>query len=271
MNDIANDGVYESGKCLDQFIKDINSHITGACMIPMKLPKKEVVNIIERAKEWFYKHYEDSVMENYYIIDHRMFNNPHFKKSRRITLPDKMGNGSGRIYSVNKVAVSGEQIVGGMSSIIKSPDSDFNTDKVMLGSTGRGTDTVSQGSDLLYYVVNEKLFDLARQILLNMVSFRYSRLNRQLLIKGETPRNNIILEVLETIDDCSLYSDEIFFRYVAAQVKKAIGTMIMMFGFDMPGNVTLNGDMIRDDAQSELDEITEEIKNDDTADWFFTS
>ena len=45
----------------------------------------------------------------------------------------------------------------------------------------------------------------------------------------------------------------------------------MMFGYNMPGNITLNGDMIRDDAQTELDTINEEIKGDEGVDWFMTT
>jgi hypothetical protein len=39
----------------------------------------------------------------------------------------------------------------------------------------------------------------------------------------------------------------------------------------MPGNVTLNADMIRDAGQEELDGIKEEIKGDEGVDYFLTS
>jgi hypothetical protein len=123
----------------------------------------------------------------------------------------------------------------------------------------------------MYYVISEKYYDLARQVLINKIGFKYNRLTRQLRITGETPDNHVILETYETISDCALFEDEIFFRYVAAQIKKAIGTMIMTFGYSMPGNITLNGDMIRDDAQTELEAIEEEIKGDEGVDWFMTS
>ena len=51
--------------CLNDFLTEIADEITGACMLPVNLPQKEVINIINRAKKWMYKKYEDSVRENY--------------------------------------------------------------------------------------------------------------------------------------------------------------------------------------------------------------
>jgi len=268
--DINDDGALEAGQCLDEFIRNINSHITGACMIPIKLPKKEVIQIVERAKEWFYKKYEDSVQENYYVIDKANFNTVGFTNARKIQLPGKRPDGSGRIFSVNNLSVAGEQMIG-LSGKRGFVDADFSIERLILGGTYSVPYTAANGENLMYYVITENYFDLAKQVLVNKISFNYNRLNRELKIMGEKPKNHVILEVFETISDCALFQDEIFFRYVAAQVKKAIGTMIMMFGYSMPGNITLNGDMIRDDAQTDIEKIEEEIKGDEGVDWFMTT
>lgn len=266
--DIMDDGALEAGQCMDAFIRDINSHITGACMIPIKLPKKETIKIVQRAVQWFYKNYEDSVQSNYYIIDKANYETTTFKKSRMMTLPGPRPDGSGRIFSVNNLIVAGENMAGASGSL-KVSGSDFSTERLLFGGSGN---SITKGADdLMYYVVTEKFFDLARHVLVNRISFEYNRLTRNLKILGEKPNNHLVLEVYETIPDCALFQDEIFFRYVAAHVKKAIGTMIMMFGYSMPGNVTLNGDMIRDDANDEITEIKEDIKGDEGVDWFMTS
>ena len=44
--------------------------------------------------------------------------------------------------------------------------------------------------------------------------------------------------------------------------------MIMTFGYSLPGNVTINGDMIKDDGKEELEQIKEEIKGDEGVDFF---
>jgi len=268
--DINDDGALEAGRCMDEFVREINSHITSACMIPLKLPKKEVIAIVHRAKEWIYKKYEDSVSANYYVIDKKIFDSQEFINSRGIELPGKRPDGSGRIFSINSLSVAGDQLVGfsGKSGFV---DGDFSTERMLLGGTQSANRLGTNGENLMYFVITELYMDLARQVLINTISFDYNRLTRKLKILGEKPKNHLVLEVYETISDCALYQDEIFFRYVSAHVKKAIGTMIMMFGYQMPGNITLNGDMIRDDATTELEAIEEEIKGDEGVDWFLTS
>ena len=60
---------FEQGKsfqptaCLDAFMDEVGSEITGACMVPLNLPKAEIYNIIKRAIKWFRKNYEYSLKE----------------------------------------------------------------------------------------------------------------------------------------------------------------------------------------------------------------
>ena len=42
--------------CLNDFLTELGDDLTGACMVPVNLPQREIVNIIKRAKKWFYKH-----------------------------------------------------------------------------------------------------------------------------------------------------------------------------------------------------------------------
>ena len=112
MLDINNEGALEAGQCMDELIRKINSEITGGCMIPIKLPKKESIRIIDTAKEWFYKHYEDSVQENYYAIDKSVISSPSYKKTKSFELPGPRPDGSGRIFSVNNLSVAGGQMIG---------------------------------------------------------------------------------------------------------------------------------------------------------------
>lgn len=270
MLDINEEGALEAGKCMDELIRKVNSELTGGCMIPIRLPKKESIQIIENAKQWFYKNYEDALQENYYVIDKSFIKTENYKKTKSIELPGPRPDGSGRIFSVNNLSVAGEQIIG-ISGKVGFIDSDFSIQKLLIGGAYGIPYTTANGDNLMYYVITEKYYDLARQILINKISYNYNRLNRKLKILGEDPKNHIILEVYETISDCALFSDEIFYRYVLAYHKKVIGTLIMTFGYNLPGNITLNGDMIKSDAIDELNSIKEEIKGDEGTDYFLTT
>ena len=58
----------EEAACLDALIKEINDELTIACQIPFTVPKKELANIINRAKGYFNKIYEDSVEQMYIAL-----------------------------------------------------------------------------------------------------------------------------------------------------------------------------------------------------------
>jgi hypothetical protein len=260
-----------AGRCLDQLVSNVNSELTNACMIPITIPKKEMVRIITEAKKWFYKNYEDSVQESYYVIPRSSFNSDLFKAKREIPLPGPRPDGAGSIISVNELTQAGEFLIGAGNNGF-SLDADFTLDKFIFANAyALGGGTTVLGENLMYYVANENLFDMARQVLQPKVSYNYNRLNRTLKIQGETPKHNCVLNVYESISDCALYSDEIFHRYIVAKCKTQLGTMLMTFSYQMPGNVTLNADMIRDAGQEELDALKEEIKGDEGVDYFLTS
>jgi hypothetical protein len=260
-------GSLSAGQALDQLVRNVGQEITGACMIPMNLPKKEVVRIIKQAKKWFYKHYEYSVADNYYIIPPDAFTTQKFKQTRTLKLPGAQADGSGLVYQVYGIRVQNDQRLGAM----EMNDADFSIEKWIHG--GINGQQAQEGDNLMYYVINAKYYDMARQIFVNPISYHYDRLTQNLKVLGENPKQGkcAILEVSETIPDYALYDDEIFTRYVVAKVKVQLGTQIMMFGYNLPGDVTINGDLIRDAGQEELTGIAEEMKEDDGVDFFFHS
>jgi hypothetical protein len=271
MPNINDELAANAGRCMDKLIANVNSELTGACMIPITIPKKEMVRIVTEAKKWFYKNYEDSVKDSYYVVPTAAFNTDLFKSSRQIPLPIAKADGSGNVISINELVQAGEMLIGAGANGF-SMDADFTLDKFIFANAyALGGGTTVLGENLMYYVANENLFDMARQVLQPKVSYSYNRLSHTLTLLGKTPKHNCILSVYETIDDCSLYSDEIFHRYVVAKSKIQIGTMMTMFGYNLPGNITLNADAIKSDGQSELDGIKEEIKGDEGVDYFLTS
>jgi hypothetical protein len=261
--------VYET-ECFNTFVNELADEITGSCMIPMNLPRKEVQNIVKRAKKWFYKHYEYSVKESFIVLPVELFKTEYFKKTRSFTLPgmDPL-TGGGEIFSVYGCFPTGANWGGSMD--INFTQGDFAIERMMLGGTYGGSKTGAAAENLQYYVINESFFDLARQIIHNPLSFHYNQLTHELKFTGETPNKNVILEVYETVPECALFSDEIFFRYCAAKIKISLGQKLGIFGFTLPGNVTINPDLIQGMGESELETIIEEIKSEEGTDWMMHS
>lgn len=257
-------------ECFNNFVNELADEITGSCMIPMNLPKKEVQNIVKRAKKWFYKNYEYSVRENFMVLPIELFSTNHFKNTRSFTLPgmDPITGGN-EVFSVYGVFQTGANWGGSMD--INFTQGDFAIERMLMGGMYGGSKTGEAAENLQYYVINESFFDLARQIIHNPLSYQYNQLTHELRFTGETPKRDVILEVYETIPECALFSDEIFFRYCAAKVKISLGQKLSIFGFALPGNITVNADAIQGLGVDELEKVIEEIKTDEGTDWMMHS
>jgi len=259
--------------CLNSFLDELGDEITGACMVPVNLPTREIVNIINRAKKWFYKNYEYSVQENFYHVPHEVFESEYFKSHRALHLPGADSSGAGEVFSIFGLwdLSSGWQNAGSSLDFRFSAEGDFTLDRMLFKNAYEGSGPAEFAEQLQYYVVNRSLMDLSRQILENPISFAYSQLNGEIKFMGDTPKGDVVLQVYETIEDCALFNDEIFFRYVSARVKQSLGAKLGIFKFALPGNVDFDYDAIKSMGDEELAEIKEEIKGDEGVDWMFHS
>jgi len=286
---MANKNTYcndpEEAACLDELIKLINDDLTIACQIPFTVPKKELNNIIQRAKKYFYKIYEDSVEQMYIALPAGALQVPAFKQGvpfgtgqdkQVITNKANIDNPRGivkmpsRVYSVNDVfeigGFSGED--GGFGSMsFNADDVDFSIDKFIYDDVyGAGIGS----ENLMYYVVNSLFMDNARQVLLPQISYTFNRLTKKFRFQGEIPKGAVIFEIFSTIPDCTLFDDEAFQRYVIGQAKIQLSRILGTFSFNLPGNITINYDMISSEGREEVDRVVEEIKGDEGVDYFFT-
>lgn len=248
-------------QCIDAFVKDVQQEINIACALPINLPKKEVLRIIKYAEKFFHKNYEDSVEEKFFVIMKEAFATPEFRATGEILLPTE-------VFSVTGVWEIGRETI---SSSFKrgSVDSDFSIYKFIYNDQYNSVGIASDS--LMYYVVNESFYDLARQILVNKISHTYNRLNNVFRFMGGKPKEDVVLEVYTNIDICDLMKEEIFYRYVVANCKIQLSRILGTFNYQLPGNISINYDLIRDEGREELDKIIEEIKTDDSADYFMTS
>ena len=286
---MANKNTYcndpDEAACLDELIKLVNEDLTIACQIPFTVPKKEINNIIQRAKKYFYKIYEDSVEQMYIALPAGAVNKANFKQgvphgtgqaNETITNKNQISNPRGivqmpsRVYSVNDVfeigGFSGED--GGFGSMsFNADDVDFSIDKFIYDDVyGAGIGS----ENLMYYVVNSLFMDNARQVLLPQISYTFNRLTKKFRFQGELPKNAVIFEIFSTIGDCALFQDEAFQRYVIGMAKIQLSRILGTFSFNLPGNITINYDMISSEGREEVDRVVEEIKGDEGVDYFFT-
>ena len=271
-----------SQDCMDALIKEINDDLTIACQVPFTVPKKELAHIIKRAKDYFYKIYEDAVEEMYIALPAAAWQEKDFDKGINLdktttTLSkNNINNTRGivkmppTVWAVNNVfeigGFDGED--GGFGSrSFSAGDVDFTIDKFIYSDVyGAGIGS----ENLMYYVINEKYIDNARQVLQAQISYSYNRLTKKFRFQGQLPKGACIFQVYNTIPDCDLFQDEAFIRYVVGRAKQQLSRIVGTFQFNLPGNITINYDLISTEGTDEVNAVIEEIKGDEGVDYFFT-
>jgi hypothetical protein len=267
-------------ECLDALIQEINEELSIACQIPFTVPKKELARIIDRAKDYFYKIYEDSVEETYIALPASTWQHYDFNRgimeSNAILNNDNINSNRGvvpmpqRVYSVvNAFEISrfGGEDGGFGSRSFSAGDPDLSIDKFIFSSQfGAGIGA----ENLMYYVINSKYVDNARQVLQAQISYSYNRLTNKFRFLGELPTHSVIFQIYAKIPDCALFQDEAFIRYCTAKAKIQLSRILGTFNYNLPGNITINYDMIRDEGKEEIEKIEEQIKGDEGVDYFFT-
>jgi hypothetical protein len=242
----------------DEFISNVQQELSVACALPFTIPQAELERIINISADWFYKKYEDAVEERYYFITGKLFETDQFRIKRTVTLPDCVLS----VWGLKKLK---EDFGRSMSF---DGTADFGIERLFLSdstSLGQGTE------NMMYYTLNMYWLDVASHIINHSVSYNYNRNSHELFFAGEKPDRDCVAICYVKLPVETLMNDEIFFRYVVAKAKMQLSRIIGTFNFNLPGNITINYDLIREEGKDELDAIQEEIKSEEGMDFFFTS
>ena len=258
-----------------ELIQEIKDDLSHSCSLPYNLKDPEIKRIIKRARGWFFDNYQYAVEDRIFVMDNSLFNHPEFRKTRHIALPANIVT----VYDVREV--NGVGITG-------TPDKDFGDSK-LLGSELLMSPFV--GDNLVYRTVMYSYFDLAKAYLLETFAFKWNKNSKKLTILGRDPNRSgmggsqgsasnkgtfdvggvsIAVKCFVAINDDELYDDELFVRYCIAKAKIQLARILGTFSFNLPGNISINYDMIASEGKEELDAIIEEIKGDQGVDFFLT-
>lgn len=185
-----------------KFIKKVMSEITFGGRIPNNINKQRLGSIIETSIEEFQDNDDRMTLRQFIIIDNKAFSMPLYKRKRGVLLPDC-------IKAVTGVKLSNKQYLN--SGAIGIMDADLNMHTNLSVSVSSG------GYSILQAVATASYIDYIDSLSLNGVSYDFSEFSHELIIIGETPSADLVVEVYAFLCDEAVYSMPDFFKYVCGK------------------------------------------------------
>jgi hypothetical protein len=103
------------------------------------------------------------------------------------------------------------------------------------------------------------------------LTYNYNEFSKELVVLGQLGSSDLILQTWQRCKIQDLYKDYYFFRYCVCLGMRAMGQIMGMFEFKLPGGVTINSQMLADRASEEMNEIFEWLQRNHAADYFFNT
>jgi len=236
-----------------ELIELVTGEITASGALPYSIPEKESNRIIDQALNWFYINYGNAVETQYYIIEKKWFSETEFKKTRSILLPDCVVS----VFEVKEVTGGGR---------LGTVDRDFADNRLIASELFLSP---FQSDDLVLRTAQYSYWDLTQAFILERISYDYNLNTHRLKILGRDPKRNVFIQTYAKIEENKLYDDWFFQRYVIAQAKISLGRILSTFTFSLPGGIEIDGNSLKEEGKTELEEIKKTIDDENSPSWFF--
>jgi hypothetical protein len=235
-----------------ELVETVQRELDASFALPSQLQPTEIERLIDQSSVWFYENYREAVETQYYIMSSAEFRRPEFKMNRSITMPDCVVS----VFEVKEITGAG---------LIGTVDRDFADNKLIASEIYLSPFT---GDGLVFRTAQYQFFDLTRAFFLEWIRYDFNRRTHKLKILGRDPYRDVFFNTYVKIPDDKLYEDYYFFRYVTAKSKISLGRMLSFFDYNLMGGIKVNAADIKAEGEAEIEKIEQEIKDQDTADYF---
>ena len=236
----------------NELVDVVSRELDVSFALPSQIQPSEIERIIDQASVWFYENYREAVEMQYFIMKSDEFRKPEFQKQRVVQMPKCVVS----VFEVKEITGAG---------LIGTIDRDFADNKLIASEIYLSPFT---GDSLVFRTAQYQFFDLTRAFFLEWIRYDFNRRTGKVKILGRDPTRDVFFNTYVRIPDDKLYEDYYFFRYVTAKAKIALARQLSFFDYNLMGGIKVNAQDIRSEGETELEKIEQEIKDQDTADYF---
>jgi hypothetical protein len=235
-----------------ELVETVARELDASFALPTQLQPSEIERIIDQTSVWFYENYREAVETQYYIMRASEFTRPEFIKTRTVTMPDCVVS----VFECKEITGAG---------LIGTIDRDFADNKLIASEIYLSPFT---GDSLVFRTAQYQFYDLTRAFFLEWIRYDFNRRTKKVKILGRDPKKDVFFNTYVKIPDDKLYEDYYFFRYITAKSKISLGRMLSFFDYNLMGGIKVNAGDIKSEGEAEVEKIEQEIKDQDTADYF---
>ena len=247
-----------------QFIQRIIQELTQSCALNVPIPASAIPNLILQAAQFFWENDDQSIEERYYCIPYNeiMKCGP----NKTIKLPPQIIS----VFGVYKLNNSFNYGVLGDFSLERMI---LNNSALAAGAGGSLSDVFGTGTGYNLIDVMGALYEVQtyKYMFDYPITFNYNQFSNILVLLGSLGHSDILLQVYKRLKIQDLYKSYYFFRYCVCLGLRSMATIMGTYEFKLPGGITLNYSVWRDQAEQEMDKIYEWMKENHSADYFFNT
>jgi hypothetical protein len=236
----------------NELVQVVQRELDSSFALPAQIQPEEIERIIDQEVVWFYENYRDAVETQYYLIQAGEFESVDFKANRTILMPDCVVS----VFQVKEVTGAG---------LLGTIDRDFADNKLIASEIYLSP---FLGDGLVYRIAQYQFYDLTKAFFMDLIRYDYNRRTQKLKITGRNPRRDVFIETYVKIPDDKLYDDYYFIRMITAKSKLSLARQLSFFDFNLMGGIKINVSDLRSEAQAEIEKVIQDIKEQDTPDYF---
>lgn len=239
----------------NQLIQNIQKYLTGTWGLPARLNENEISERIDDALRFFYREYDQALEDKWIVVKKEYFASSEFKDTRKIILPE----------CVEYVA---ECRISRLTSLFSLGDADLSISRMVAADVFLGS---YSSDDMVNRVAFLSYYDLSKTFIRDWVRYDYNPNTKELYIEGGTPDNNLGLRVWKHVDPEKLFNDYLFLDYVRGIALESMGRMMSVFTMSLPGNVSINADMLRSQGTEMIEKVKTKIEENQPSNYILTS